>query len=76
MKTKVTGAFVIGFDGTDHVIYPNGEVVYEGNQIIFVGHHYPQGQTRFIVRLPVQTASPDEAAGQNQLALSQQGAQA
>lgn len=41
MKTKVTGAFVIGFDGQDHVIYKDGEVVYEGNQILFVGHDYP-----------------------------------
>ncbi len=40
MKTKVTGAFVIGFDGKDHVIYKDGEVVYEGNQIVFVGHGY------------------------------------
>jgi cytosine/adenosine deaminase-related metal-dependent hydrolase len=40
MKTKITGAFVVGFDGTDHVIYPNGEVVYEGDTIIFVGQHY------------------------------------
>lgn len=41
MKTKVTGAFVIGFDGNDHVIYKDGEVVYENNQIVFVGHDYP-----------------------------------
>ncbi len=47
MKTKVTGAFVIGFDGTDHVIYPDGEVVYEGETILFVGHGYadPVDQT-------------------------------
>lgn len=42
MKTKVTGAFVIGYDGHDHVIYPNGEVVYAGQEILFVGHHYPE----------------------------------
>ncbi|MEZ4614031.1 MAG: hypothetical protein R2867_00755 [Caldilineaceae bacterium] len=42
MKTKVTGAFVIGFDGTDHVIYPNGEVVYANDTILFVGHGYPE----------------------------------
>lgn len=40
MKTKVTGAFVIGYDGNDHVIYPNGELVYEGDTILFVGHNY------------------------------------
>lgn len=38
MKTKVTGAFVIGFDGHDHVIYPDGVVVYAGDTITFVGH--------------------------------------
>ena len=37
MKTKVTGAFVVGFDGTDHVIYPNGEVVYDGDTIFLEG---------------------------------------
>lgn len=42
MKTKVTGAFVIGFAENDHVIYPNGEVVYAGNEILFVGQHYAE----------------------------------
>jgi len=42
MKTKVTGEFVIGYDGQDHVIYRNGEVVYEGDTILFVGHNYPE----------------------------------
>lgn len=41
MKTKVTGKYVIGFDGTDHVIYENGEVVYENDSILYVGHDYP-----------------------------------
>ena len=40
--TKLTGAFVIGFDGEDHVIYPDGEVVYQGDTILFVGHDYNQ----------------------------------
>ena len=48
MKTKVTGAFVIGFDGHDHVIYPNGEVVYAGNEILFVGHGYPEAVDQVI----------------------------
>jgi cytosine/adenosine deaminase-related metal-dependent hydrolase len=42
MKTKVTGAYVIGYDGADHVIYPDGEVVYEGDTILFVGHGYAE----------------------------------
>ncbi|CAN5499182.1 amidohydrolase family protein [soil metagenome] len=41
MKTKVTAAFVVGFDGHDHVIYKDGEVVYEQDLIVFVGHDYP-----------------------------------
>ena len=40
MKTKLTGAFVIGYDGHDHVIYRDGEVVYEDDRIEFVGHDY------------------------------------
>lgn len=40
MKTKVTGLFVIGHDGDDHVIYKHGEVIYEGEHILFVGHNY------------------------------------
>ncbi len=41
MKTKLKAQFVIGYDGSDHVIYNNGEVVYEGERILFVGHNYP-----------------------------------
>ncbi|MCR2823295.1 chlorohydrolase family protein [Lederbergia panacisoli] len=40
MKTKLTGAYVIGHDGDDHVIYKNGEVVFEGNTIEYVGKSY------------------------------------
>ena len=40
--TKITGAFVIGFDGNDHIVYADGEVVYRGSEILFVGHHYDQ----------------------------------
>lgn len=42
MKTKIKGAFVIGFADNDHVIYHNGEVVYADQQILFVGHDYPE----------------------------------
>ena len=41
MKTKRTARFVIGFDAEDHVIYPYGEVVYDENEVLFVGHAYP-----------------------------------
>jgi cytosine/adenosine deaminase-related metal-dependent hydrolase len=40
MTTKVTARFVIGFDGDDHVIYENGEVVFDRDRIVFVGHGY------------------------------------
>ncbi|MED1949616.1 amidohydrolase family protein [Brevibacillus centrosporus] len=40
MKTKITSKFVIGFDGNDHVIVKDGELVYENDSIIFVGHDY------------------------------------
>ncbi|HUX86797.1 MAG TPA: hypothetical protein VMW65_07325, partial [Chloroflexota bacterium] len=41
MKTKLTGRFVIGYAGGDHAIYRDGEVVYEDDTIIFVGHDFP-----------------------------------
>ncbi|MFX9488004.1 N-ethylammeline chlorohydrolase, partial [Acinetobacter baumannii] len=40
MKTKITAKYVIGFDGEDHVIIRDGEVVYENDTILFVGHDY------------------------------------
>jgi 5-methylthioadenosine/S-adenosylhomocysteine deaminase len=40
LKTKIKGRFIIGFDGKDHVIIKNGEVVYENDTIIYVGHDY------------------------------------
>jgi cytosine/adenosine deaminase-related metal-dependent hydrolase len=32
---------VVGYADGDHVIYPGGEVVFEGDTITFVGHGYP-----------------------------------
>ena len=40
MITKLKASYVIGYDGTDHVIIPDGEVVYENDTIIYVGKHY------------------------------------
>nr|WP_239584143.1 chlorohydrolase family protein [Aquibacillus albus] len=40
VKTKIKGKFVIGYDGNDHVIIENGEVVYEEEEIVYVGHRY------------------------------------
>jgi 5-methylthioadenosine/S-adenosylhomocysteine deaminase len=41
LKTKLKGRYVIGYDGYDHVIFENAEVVYENETIIFVGKNYP-----------------------------------
>ena len=41
MRTKVTGRFIVGYDGADHVVYRDGELVYENDRIIFVGHDFP-----------------------------------
>src|SRR4051794_27103767 len=40
MITKLQGRYVIGFDGEDHVIFENAEVVYENDTIVFVGKDY------------------------------------
>lgn len=40
MITKIKGAYVIGFDGEDHEIITDGEVVYEDDTIIYVGKCY------------------------------------
>lgn len=40
MITKIKGRYVIGFDGTDHEIIKDGEVVYEDSTILYVGKHY------------------------------------
>src|SRR5215470_830006 len=47
MTTKVTGRFVIGFEGDDHVIYEDGDVVFDRDRIVFVGRGYagPVDQT-------------------------------
>ncbi len=42
MKTQITAAFVVGYDPArgDHIIYRDGQVVYEDDTIRFVGHGY------------------------------------
>ncbi len=34
------GSCVVGFDGTQHVLWRDGEVVFEGSRIVFVGRGY------------------------------------
>ncbi len=42
MQTLIRGGYVVGFDKSidSHVIYPDGEVVYQDNTIKFVGRGY------------------------------------
>jgi hypothetical protein len=38
--TRIRGWFVIGYANGDHVVYRDGEVVYQADQVLFVGHDY------------------------------------
>lgn len=40
MKTKLKGKYIVGFDGNDHEIILNGELVYENDKIVYVGKSY------------------------------------
>jgi cytosine/adenosine deaminase-related metal-dependent hydrolase len=40
VRTRLTARFVVGYDGGDHVVYRDGEVVYEDDRVVFVGHGY------------------------------------
>lgn len=40
MKTLIRGRWVVGYRDGGHVVIPNGEVVYEGNTVEFVGRDY------------------------------------
>jgi 5-methylthioadenosine/S-adenosylhomocysteine deaminase len=42
MRTLIQGGYVVGFDGTEHEIIKDGVVVFDGNQIEYVGKQYPQ----------------------------------
>lgn len=39
-RIRLRAAHVIGFDGTGHVLWRNGEVVFEGQRILFVGRGF------------------------------------
>ena len=41
MRTLLTAAYVVGFDGRSHVVWRNGEVVFSDNKIEFVGRDFP-----------------------------------
>lgn len=56
-KTKLSGKFVIGFENDAHVIYSPGELVYEGNEILFVGNRY-DGNVDTVYDFPLSIISP------------------
>lgn len=39
--TRIRAAWVVGYREGDHCLYADGEVVYQGDKILFVGHDYP-----------------------------------
>ncbi|NLL36285.1 MAG: amidohydrolase family protein [Fretibacterium sp.] len=41
MRTKLSAKYVIAFDGARHILLRDGQVVFEGNSIVFVGRDYP-----------------------------------
>ena len=43
VTTGLSAAYVVGFDGTKHVLWRNGQVVFKGDTIVYVGRDY-QGQ--------------------------------
>jgi 5-methylthioadenosine/S-adenosylhomocysteine deaminase len=41
LRTRVRGDWVVGFDRGQHTLIKGGEVVYEGDSILFVGRNFP-----------------------------------
>ena len=42
MKTLIQGGYVVGFNGTEHEVFKDGVVIFEGNRIEFAGREYTQ----------------------------------
>ncbi|MFD0619900.1 chlorohydrolase family protein [Paenibacillus sp. GCM10027629] len=55
--TKIKGHFVIGHDGSKHVFYRDGEVVYKDDTIIFVGKDF-EGHVDEIIDTGLSIISP------------------
>lgn len=41
MKTLVKAKYIIAFNGKEHVLLNNGQLVFENEQIIYIGDNYP-----------------------------------
>ncbi len=48
MKTRIVGGWIIGFDGTKHVLLEDSEVVFRDREITFVGKSYRERVDRTI----------------------------
>ena len=57
MRTLVHGAWVIGFDGRDHELLPDGVVVYEDDRILHVGYSF-DGHVDRRIEAPGRLISP------------------
>ena len=44
MRTKISCGWLVGHEARGHVLWQNGELVYEGNTILYVGEKFP-GET-------------------------------
>lgn len=40
MRTLIQGGWVVGFDGVNHELLPNGVLVYEDNRVLHVGYSF------------------------------------
>lgn len=40
LRTRFSAEYILGYDGGGHVLIRDGDVVYENDRIIFVGHNY------------------------------------
>ena len=40
-RVLMTARWVVGHEDGRHVLLEDGEVVFEGGRIVFVGHHFP-----------------------------------
>lgn len=38
MKTKIEARYVVGYDGADHIVYEDGEVIFEDDRILSIGN--------------------------------------
>ncbi|WP_341668775.1 chlorohydrolase family protein [Alcaligenes sp. SDU_A2] len=57
MKTLIKARWVIGFDNQHHHVIDHGQLVYEGEHILYVGPHY-EGHADCLIEAPDSVLSP------------------